>query len=77
METDVRFAVASTPLGDLTVYAADIGGSAVGAADRFDASTSAYTVDREFACSCATLTISGTLTGNTLGVGADALRIDD
>ena len=36
METDVRFAGASTPLGDLTVYAADIGGSAVGAADRFD-----------------------------------------
>ena len=73
METDVRFAGASTPLGDLTVYAADIGGSAVGAADRFDASTSAYTVDREFACSCATLTISGTLTGNTLGVGAATL----
>jgi len=73
METEVRYAGASTPLGDLTVYVADVGGSAVGAADRFDASTSSYTVDRGFTCSCATLSVSGTLSGNTLGTGTATL----
>jgi len=73
METEVRYAGASTPLGDLTVYVADVGGSAVGAADRFNASTSSYTVDRGFTCSCATLSVSGTLSGNTLGAGTATL----
>jgi hypothetical protein len=71
--SDIRYAGSSTPLGDLTIYAADIGGSFLGANDRYDASTLSYTVDRAFACTSSTLSISGTLTGNTLSTGAAVL----
>ena len=45
----------------------------MGANDRYDASTLSYTVDRAFACTSSTLSISGTLTGNTLSTGAAVL----
>ena len=70
---DVRYANASTPLGNLTVSVADVGGSLVGASDRFNATTSSFSVHRMFACNCPTLSINGTLTGDTAGTGAAVL----
>jgi len=67
--SDVRYSGSSTPLGDLNISVADIGGSLVGAADRFNSSTLAYTVHRTFTCSSATLNISGSLSGDTAGTG--------
>jgi len=67
---EVRYAGASTPLGDLTVYVADSTGSAVGSGDRCDGSTLSNTVERTFACTSSTLTMSGTLSGDTAGTGA-------
>jgi len=70
---DIRFADASTPLGDLKIYVGDVSGSALGDADRFDSATSAYKVWRTFSCSSATLTLVGTLTGDTQGAGEATL----
>ena len=67
---EVRYAGASTPLGDLTVYVADSTGSAVGSGDRCDSSTLSETVERTFTCTSSTLTMSGTLSGDTAGTGA-------
>ena len=66
---DVRFSGVTTPLGDLKIYVGDISGSALGSADRFDSLTAAYEVWRTFVCSSGTLSVVGTLTGDTQGTG--------